>query len=93
MSQTNKSKQTSLHSFFNTLKTDGSILEVKRFFYLRWTNKYSPDIQAVWLQEIQEDINQIKEKNKEEKLDKLWISGKATTCCHVRKSTIRQKKN
>ena len=61
MSQTNKSKQTSLHSFFNTLKTDGSILEVKRFFYIRWTNKYAPDIQAVWLQERPSDVNFIEE--------------------------------
>lgn len=54
-------KQPSLHEFFPTIKKNGSILQIKRFFYLRWTNGYSPTYQAVWLQERPSEVNFIEE--------------------------------
>lgn len=55
------SKQTSIHSFFNTIKKDGTILNIHRFFYLKWTNSKKPDFQAVWLSEAPSEINFIHE--------------------------------
>lgn len=54
-------KQSSIHSFFPTLKKDGTTLELRRFFYLHWSNQYSPKMQAVWLHERPRDVNYIEE--------------------------------
>lgn len=54
-------KQASIHSFFPTLKKDGSTLELRRFFYLHWSNQYSPKMQAVWLHDRPKDVNFIQE--------------------------------
>ncbi len=54
-------KQASIHSFFPTLKKDGTTLELRRFFYLHWSNKYSPKMQAVWLSQRPTDVNYIQE--------------------------------
>jgi len=54
-------KQLSLHSFFPTIKKDGRVFEVKRFFYLKWVNKYSPMVHAEWLMERPRDVNFIEE--------------------------------
>ena len=54
-------KQASIHSFFPTLKKDGTTLELRRFFYLHWSNQYSPKMQAVWLHERPKDVNYIEE--------------------------------
>ncbi len=66
-------KQTSIHSFFTTLKpqtTDSSgtsttsgTIEIRRFFYLKWTNRYSPAKEAMWLKERPADVNYITEVN------------------------------
>ncbi len=54
-------KQLSLHSFFPTIKKNGKVLEIKRFFYLKWVNKYSPIFHAEWLMERPSDVNFIEE--------------------------------
>ncbi len=76
----------SIHSFFPTLKKDGSKLEIKRFFYLKWSKKYSPDFQAVWLSERPKDVNFIEEV----KWDKLRKSHTFYLCGHF--SDISEKK-
>jgi hypothetical protein len=55
------SKQSSIHSYFQSMKKDGTVLEVNRFFYLKWTNMKRPDYQAVWLSEAPSEINFIHE--------------------------------
>lgn len=76
----------SIHSFFPTLKKDGSTLEIKRFFYLRWSKKYSPDFQAVWLSDRPKDVNFIEEV----KWDKLRKSHTFYLCGHF--SDVSEKK-
>ncbi len=68
-------KQTSIHSFFATLKpgtsgdtsstttAESSVIEIRRFFYLKWTNRYSPVKEAVWLKDRPADVNYITEVN------------------------------
>ncbi len=60
MSKFDKS-QKSLHSFFASFKSDGTEIKLKRFFYLRWTDKFSPDFEATWYDERPQDVNFIHE--------------------------------
>ncbi len=60
MSRFDKS-QKSLHSFFPSYRNDGSEIKIKRFFYLKWTNKFKPDFEATWYDERPQDVNFIQE--------------------------------
>lgn len=60
MSRFDKS-QKSLHSFFPSYRSDGQEIKIKRFFYLKWTDKYSPDFEATWYDERPRDVNFIHE--------------------------------
>ncbi len=54
------SRQNSLHNYFHTLNKEGSKIEIRRFFYLKWENR-KPFIQAQWLNESPGNVNFIEE--------------------------------
>ena len=56
-----KNIQPSLHEFFVSYNKNGEIVDTKRFFYLKWTNKFKPEINAQWLDERPNDANFIEE--------------------------------
>ncbi len=53
-------RQNSLHNYFHTLNKEGTKIEIRRFFYLKWDNR-KPAFQAQWLNESPGNLNFIEE--------------------------------
>lgn len=60
MTKIDKNQRT-LFNYFKSSNPNGNPNITKRFFYLKWTNKYTPDTEAQWLDERPSDVNFIEE--------------------------------
>lgn len=60
MSRLSKNQKT-LFTYFQSYKNDGTPVNIKRYFYLKWTDKYVPTTEAQWLDECPSDVNFIEE--------------------------------
>ncbi len=58
----NMNNQSTIDCFFK-LMNNGKEVQVRKYFYLKWTNKFSPDFDAVWLMERPSKVNFIQHVN------------------------------
>lgn len=55
--------QTTIDIFFKTNPNNSDGINIRKYFYLKWTNKYKPEYEAIWLNERPKKINFIQHVN------------------------------
>ena len=54
--------QKTIDCFFKIMN-DGKEIQIKKYFYLKWTNKFNPEFEAIWLLDRPKQINFIQHVN------------------------------
>lgn len=54
--------QKTIDNFFK-IENNGKEVNIRKYFYIKWTNKFNPDIDAIWLIDRPEKINFIQHVN------------------------------